>query len=421
MIREFYPEYKNCRIGVLSPCIAKKREFIEQGLGDYNVTFKNLRDYFVQKGISLRTFRPVEYEGVSPERAVEFSSPGGLLSTAERWVPGISKISRKIEGPTNIYHYLDGLDKSIALGKAPALIDCLNCENGCNGGTGTSNIKSSPDILESNIRKRSEKTKNKHKKIGPASQIRTKKSLEKIINKYWKPKIYDCTYKDRSSDSTLDKPSQADLNKIYRDMLKKDKRDMLNCPSCGYNSCEGMALAVKNNLNKPENCHLFREKRMDQYKREIEEVNLIKRLTNNIFKLSDSFKGLIEGFKDMNADFEVLNVSSRDLKKMVKSIDNITLQTRLLSFNTAIEAARAGEKGLGFSVVAEQVRRLAEDSKKEADKINPVAEMVNEVSLGLKNRISEFHETVDEMDGLLKNLKKALDDNDKFHARECEG
>jgi hypothetical protein len=47
--------------------------------------------------------------------------------------------------------------------------------------------------------------------------------------------------------------------------------------------------------------------------------------------------------------------------------------------------------------------------------------MVNEVSLGLKNRISEFHETVDEMDGLLKNLKKALDDNDKFHARECEG
>jgi methyl-accepting chemotaxis protein/NAD-dependent dihydropyrimidine dehydrogenase PreA subunit len=369
MVKQFYPEYRNHKAMVISPCVAKKREFEEVGMGDYNVTMKAIRDYFEENRLSLSSFPSVDYDNAPAERAVLFSTPGGLLRTAQRELPEVVDIARKIEGPKTIYHYLSHLKKDIDKGIAPVLIDCLNCEMGCNGGTATGRDKT-VDEVEHLVEVRNKEMQAKYRLNGFfKSKSAAKRRIQKAVNKYWQPGLYSRSYQNlqySNLNKMLKLPSKSEIEKIHTDMMKTETTDKLDCGACGYINCDQMATAIFNGLNKQENCHVY--------------VN--KYLQANVSLILDEINKFADG--DLNIYIE--NDKNDEIGKLCRGLNKAvgSIRQLIITLTESIQATASASAQISSS--SEEMAAGAQEQSAQASEVaSAVEEMTKTIFETSKN------------------------------------
>lgn len=133
-------------------------------------------------------------------------------------------------------------------------------------------------------------------------------------------------------------------------------------------------------------------------------------VTISVQNVSNSFEDLI--FKISSVGQNVNRIT-----EITNLINSISDQTNLLALNAAIEAARAGEAGRGFSIVADEIRTLAEQSKTSLDSINALINTISkdasnmiETTNTVKNELSNQKLDIDTAIQSFTNITKAVDE-----------
>lgn len=128
-----------------------------------------------------------------------------------------------------------------------------------------------------------------------------------------------------------------------------------------------------------------------------------------------AFSGLDESLKDLQSAFRMVSNTVNNLVSKIESVNIITdsisqiaSQTNLLSLNAAIEAARAGEAGKGFSVVAGEVRKLAENSKQSVQSITKILDDIKADIIETSKAMEAGSLAIDNQQGTLANTRNSF-------------
>ncbi len=125
--------------------------------------------------------------------------------------------------------------------------------------------------------------------------------------------------------------------------------------------------------------------------------------------------------KDLKAAMNDLKKSSDEIAKIIKVIDEIAFQTNILALNAAVEAARAGEAGMGFAVVAEEVRNLAQRSAQAAKDTATIIERNIALSVNGVSMTQKVSDALGEISGQAKKVNELMDEISAAGVEQAQG
>jgi methyl-accepting chemotaxis protein len=124
-----------------------------------------------------------------------------------------------------------------------------------------------------------------------------------------------------------------------------------------------------------------------------------------------------ESRKLMEASLRDFTQYSHQIEQMVASVSTVAEQTNLLALNAAIEAARAGEAGKGFAIVADEIRKLADESKISADAIYKSVGAIRQGTMNLSEAVQFGNELAKAETASMESMETSfVEIEDKFQA-----
>jgi Na+-translocating ferredoxin:NAD+ oxidoreductase RNF subunit RnfB len=411
-------------IAYLGPCLSKRREIRDpdtDGVIQFNLTIANLKRFLGIHEFKLSDYDEGTFDWIPAERGSVFCKPGGMINLAERYYDNIKMLH--LEGSSIYSEYLPQLTDNIKNGfhHLPLMADLLDCSGGCyncNGGINDLTIDEANWYID-------EEEQAKRRFYGDS--LKAHKTFESFLNDHRSVDLTRVYFSDAVQ--PIITMSASDLKKEFAEQKKSEPSEFLNCQSCGYSSCITFSTAVHNKRNVPSNCRHFIQKSLSST---LTDNNLISEdialttnqmgaTTRSIMDLTNKAKNAFSeihrhtGYiKEINVD---LRTKEEQFEPIVTAISEISEQINLLSLNAAIEASRAGEMGKGFAVVSTEIRKLADKTKSETDKIIPIMQSIthdienmNTNMDSLTMETNEFSEAIDTLHNSMVEVNTGIND-----------
>ena len=395
-------------LAFISPCIAKYDEVNHPGTPDYfkyNVTFQHLKEYLERHNVRLGEYEESEFDDMGYGLGSIYPRPGGLKENVEvhvkdAWI-------HQCEGPHKVYDYLSGYAKRVESGKPlPILVDVLNCESGCNIGTGAV-IRSDKEIDEVDYIMNGER-KNLDKQM-----IGFKKNIPKMF-KYFDEnlKLKDFIRTYTNDYIKAEEVSEAEIRNAMQEMKKNNFAEQnFDCSACGYKSCKEMAKAIVMGYNNPKNCVRYKHKILEEVKNELAEETESLVEAVNIQRENN-----VKIFDELEKFTVTMKTEIRKTIENAKSISDIADRTKIVALNAGIEAARVGSNGNGFAVVADEVGVLASESKDIVQQTNnnnmELLNMVDDIGVRTKDLKGEMNKSDERLIELIQNCNDIMNKED---------
>ena len=307
---------RNNPIAVLSACIAKKFEFEETGLIEYNITFKKLSEYFEKNGISIPVSNTDDYDYRFDDQQGQlgaiYSRPGGLRDNLWLHNPDVNITTS--EGVGKVYRELD-MYAEMPDFKHPEVFDVLSCEFGCNIGPGAGANQTMFDVMVTMKEVENEaKSRRKSGFMGRGDDRMFKKFDDELkLNDFLR------NYKPVTPTPV---PTERQLENVYESMGKIEEDDKhFNCRACGYRSCRDMAIAIYRGLNTPDNCVIHAKSVMvARHSQLAEQHEKLAEITYECLELSDKLK---EGVDNILKNMETIGESTAKTSERAGVVRNL--------------------------------------------------------------------------------------------------